>query len=533
MRKLKWLILVMCLVLGLSVFVVACGDDKGGDTNTTVEATEVSLTSQCNLEIGQSRVLAAVLTPEETNAAITWTSSDPTVVTVSTEGQRYGAAKFEGKAAGEANVTVSVSGKTATCKVTVTEHQYTYFYIRGESKAGLFDWVSLHRAGIDDAGARVLSAADLEDEYVLSTTIDLYKGDHFKFCQVMEAKDGAEDNGNVGWGNQIGSLKDDDIEEKVYTMYATATEATTLGCTEVGASGDPPHFYVEADGKYLITLDVEDRSAPVLTYKYVGEAAEIIPTVFDLYVKGNYASADWKHPLKIAEGLTEGSLTANFTVKYVGEAASDFGLLTVATGKDASVGDNTIGYARNDIDGALNLTGVTGITDGDSNWAIAAGVYSFNVTLGADGKFTAVTVTSGATETDKTIVITKSDSYDIRIKGGYVAGWAVSSVCATGLKGDNLTATFTVKYQGTEQQFGLYTCYNPYDEQAEWFNNEDLTKASTADGVDVSGTGNMVFKAAGTYTFTVVIDATGKFVSISVADADTEEATVILPPVAD
>jgi len=87
-------------------------------TNPTVAITKVSLNkTNLNLTKGASNTLTATITPSNTTQSkqVTWTSSNNNVATVSSSG------KVTAKNAGTAVITAKTSnGKTATCKVTVT-----------------------------------------------------------------------------------------------------------------------------------------------------------------------------------------------------------------------------------------------------------------------------------------------------------------------------------------------------------------------------------------------------------------------------
>lgn len=87
-----------------------------------VAVTGVTLTAETlTLEVGgkaedATAMLTATVEPENaTDKAVTWTSSEPTVAAV--EG-----GKVTALAAGEATITASAGGKSASCTVTVTQH---------------------------------------------------------------------------------------------------------------------------------------------------------------------------------------------------------------------------------------------------------------------------------------------------------------------------------------------------------------------------------------------------------------------------
>ena len=93
------------------------GYNSGGSTET-VSVTGVSLNkNSTSIVEGESEALSATVSPSNaTNQAVTWTSSDTSVATVSTSG------RVSAVAEGSATITVTTSdgGFTATCAVTVT-----------------------------------------------------------------------------------------------------------------------------------------------------------------------------------------------------------------------------------------------------------------------------------------------------------------------------------------------------------------------------------------------------------------------------
>lgn len=93
---------------------------KGESTGDPVAVTDVQLNqSELSLEVGGTATLTATVLPADaTNKAITWSSSNTAVATVDN-------GKVTAVAKGESTITVTTTdgGKTATCKVTVTEAQ--------------------------------------------------------------------------------------------------------------------------------------------------------------------------------------------------------------------------------------------------------------------------------------------------------------------------------------------------------------------------------------------------------------------------
>ena len=138
---------VTAVKVGTATITVTTED--GGKTATcrvTVKAATVAVTgvtlnkSTLSLIEGTSETLTATITPADaTDKELTWTSSDATVATVDANG------KVTAVKAGEATVTVTTrdGGKTATCRVTVSDREIKVTEITlaalaiyvGESKA--------------------------------------------------------------------------------------------------------------------------------------------------------------------------------------------------------------------------------------------------------------------------------------------------------------------------------------------------------------------------------------------------------------
>ena len=101
--------------------------EDGGKTATckvTVSDTEIKVTgvtlnkTETSIFVGGSETLTATVAPADaTNQKVTWKSDKPEIATVDANG------KVTGVKAGEATITVTTEdgGKTATCKVTVSE----------------------------------------------------------------------------------------------------------------------------------------------------------------------------------------------------------------------------------------------------------------------------------------------------------------------------------------------------------------------------------------------------------------------------
>lgn len=113
--KVRFLYL-LCL---LTCILPACSSDDNEpvDEPVTITVTGVSVSPESiSLECGETKQLTAKISPENATAGdITWTSSDEAIATVSSDGTVTGISK------GTATVTATVSGKSGTCEVTVTQ----------------------------------------------------------------------------------------------------------------------------------------------------------------------------------------------------------------------------------------------------------------------------------------------------------------------------------------------------------------------------------------------------------------------------
>lgn len=115
---------------GSSAFTVTAENSAGSATQEytltikSVPIASVSLNeSNLSLYTGKTATLTATVTPENaTNKAVTWESSDDTIATVDNNG------KVTAVKEGTATITATAadgSGKSATCKVTVTQSEYS------------------------------------------------------------------------------------------------------------------------------------------------------------------------------------------------------------------------------------------------------------------------------------------------------------------------------------------------------------------------------------------------------------------------
>lgn len=106
---------------GLARITVTTANGLSDYCDVTVYApspSSVSIKKSITLEVGQSETLTPTLSPSNAETSYTWTSSNSSIVSVSSNGT------VKGNAPGTANVTVkTANGKTASCQVTVNEQE--------------------------------------------------------------------------------------------------------------------------------------------------------------------------------------------------------------------------------------------------------------------------------------------------------------------------------------------------------------------------------------------------------------------------
>lgn len=117
MKRKPWLItLVIAMLACMALFVTACKTKDNGKDDGDNNTTEVTISldkSSLQLEEWQSATLTATKTG--TAQTVIWTSSDDEIASVNEVGVVHANKK------GDATITASVAGKSATCAVTVTE----------------------------------------------------------------------------------------------------------------------------------------------------------------------------------------------------------------------------------------------------------------------------------------------------------------------------------------------------------------------------------------------------------------------------
>lgn len=113
MKKMFKVIATVAAILSMANFVACKSDDDGDDEKVAV--TSVTLNqSTATVEAGKTVTLTAAVAPENaTNKTVSWASSDTKIATVD-------GGVVTGVSAGEATITATADGKTATAEITVT-----------------------------------------------------------------------------------------------------------------------------------------------------------------------------------------------------------------------------------------------------------------------------------------------------------------------------------------------------------------------------------------------------------------------------
>ena len=113
MKKMFKVIATVAAILSMANFVACKSDDDGDDEKVAV--TSVTLNqSTATVEAGKTVTLTATVAPADaTNKTVSWTSSNTNIATVD-------GGVVTGVAAGEATITATADGKSATATITVT-----------------------------------------------------------------------------------------------------------------------------------------------------------------------------------------------------------------------------------------------------------------------------------------------------------------------------------------------------------------------------------------------------------------------------
>lgn len=371
--------------------------DKAPVNVTGVSLNHTTLTMKIN---EKQELVATILPADASNKGVAWTSSNDAVATVSDLG------KVKAVSAGEATITVTTvnGGKTATCKVTVTN----------EVMPGGGELVV-------DAGWAEYSSKDgwtviLYDETTEVPWVQFYfnSGAANKIVGAYDLANGGvglwndEDDANASISSETGSL----------TISCTGKDNGTNGCNTYKLAAT----FVAEDG-YTYTLNTtlelcgqnSDTDKEIDMQDKAGDTAEIIK-VTGVSVTPASATIDQKQKVQLTATITPSN--------------ASFPSVTWTSSKPA--------VASVDANGK-----VTGLTEGETTITATT----------TDGGFTG---TAKITVTSKTAAVTDCDPYSYTFTQGVASSWQL---------GDyywyiNLSGTSTVSFDtqyGRGAQFGSRT----------------------------------------------------------------------------
>jgi len=128
MKKFRHYALLLFAVMAV------CSCSKDDNDRVKVEKVELAPTT-LDLIVGEEMTLAVTVIPSEANQNVTWSSSNPQIATIGSDGTVTGVAQ------GETTITVTTEdgGLTATCKVTVTEESKGYAWYLAGKESGNYE----------------------------------------------------------------------------------------------------------------------------------------------------------------------------------------------------------------------------------------------------------------------------------------------------------------------------------------------------------------------------------------------------------
>ena len=116
-KKLLLIICSICFSLALAFGATACKGGNNGETQVPVIGVVLDK-AELEIEVDQTYMLNATVMPgNATDKSKSWQSANPSVATVDASGI------VKGVSVGQTVITVTASGKSATCSVTVKEKE--------------------------------------------------------------------------------------------------------------------------------------------------------------------------------------------------------------------------------------------------------------------------------------------------------------------------------------------------------------------------------------------------------------------------
>jgi formylglycine-generating enzyme required for sulfatase activity len=330
MNKLNYRFLpLMILVCILMVCIAACKDGDNGDDGTSVTGVTLNKTGTTILE-GETEQLTATVTPSGAdNQNVSWSSSDSSIVTVSTSGLITAVER------GSTVITVTTDdgGYTATCDVTVVD-MFDLADTPGDVvsvTAGLvsFDMIYANNQSsitfpteLDDSGTGTLTRkffmAETEVTNALMVEVLQWAYDNGKFSTTVGDHNGLDSTKAKYGGQELLDL--DYVHIKInyasgsFTVDAGYENHPVICVTWYGAvmfcnwltemtDGDTDNLvYSGIDTSWDHTETVEDQSKTgyrlpsneewEFTARYIGQAVPTVENLASEYVSQNHNNGD-------------------------------------------------------------------------------------------------------------------------------------------------------------------------------------------------------------------------------------------------
>jgi len=324
------------IFLALLLFLISCG--SGNKNEPVVVPTSITLDkTNVVLAVKQTTQISATVLPY--NAA-TWTSSNPSVATVSTSGL------VTAMSGGEADIVVTAREATATCKVIVATGSVDYSWlVVGEDQGRAMVWTD---RGNYDLGIGVARHVEKSNDGILFIAGEsegrptLWIGNEFEKHILSETK---------GKGNFV-YLKDDDVyvagqvsEQATYwkneawvVLPSPSSAHTTLNSEAKSMIINTNGVYIVGSGEFsriynLVPQTGRIRSAldwkPWITYPFV--------------ISGDLMNTLTIDALKIAN---DGSIIYVETIDYKGTV---FGRLYVTWDNAGTSGSQSLTYNNENV----------------------------------------------------------------------------------------------------------------------------------------------------------------------------------------
>lgn len=347
---------VKFFIIGISFLTLSCSKEESAEAPLEITLNK----NELFLEIGKSERLIAAFEPfDAPNLAHTWNSSNPQIASVDETGN------VTGVGVGEAMISAKalVGGKTATCKVTVTEKIVPVTgitldvkeleIIEGETKQIVatvmpsnatnksINWKSENNeiALVDNdgnvnaisAGQTKITATTVDGEYIVSCQISVIaKGVKFSLPEVE----------NITSNTVVvkGTITANGVEISEMGICYSTTQNPTIEHTKIESKNENVHLEIkslQSKTKYYVRLyAIVDG-----TVKYSDQ------TVFD-----TLTDVDFTSPTFI--NITSSSVNVVGTINSNGSALSESGIV-YSTHSLPTIADNKVSISDENIDYTL------------------------------------------------------------------------------------------------------------------------------------------------------------------------------------